>query len=216
MPKRIRMLAEVIGENCTGCSLCVQVCPTVALGMRDRRPDEPGPGRKIAELDPSACYNAQTCLEICPDHAIVMRQLDPPFDVGHDLPEVPAEEIAALCARAGYSPEREICLCTNTSAGEMANAILAGAKSPEEISLMTAARTGCVELCHQPILHLLAAGGHAEEPKNPPSGFQWYGHSATLFQHIGADGNFSDDLVASYPKYPLDREMRDLRRLTKE
>ena len=53
MPKRVRMVAEVVGERCTGCKLCVQVCPTVAIGMRDRRPDEPGPGKRIAELAPN-------------------------------------------------------------------------------------------------------------------------------------------------------------------
>ncbi len=108
MPKRVRMVAEVIGESCTGCRLCEQVCPTVAITMRDRREDEPGPGRRIAELDGSACYNAQTCFEICPEAAIEMRELAEPFDVELDRSGVDEAEVAALCARAGYAPQRSI------------------------------------------------------------------------------------------------------------
>ncbi len=213
MPKRVRMVAEVIGERCTGCKLCVQVCPTVALSMRDRREDEPGPGRRIAELDGDACYNAQTCFEICPENAIAMHELAEPFDVELDRTGIDEAAVEALCLRAGHPASRTICLCTDTTAGELAAAILAGARGPEEVSLKTGARTGCVELCLQPILDLLAAAGHADVPKNPPNGFQWYGHSATLFEQVRPDGTFADELVEAYPSYPLTREMVDLVRL---
>jgi len=215
MPKRVRMVAEVIPENCTGCRLCVQVCPTVALDMRERRSDEPGPGKHLAVLDPEACYNAQTCFEICPDGAIVMRELEQPFDVGFDPASVDAQAVAELCARAGYPPKRSICICTDTLAEEIAAAIVAGATGPEQVSVMTGARTGCVELCLQPILDFLAAAGHAEVPKHPKNGFQWYGRSATLFQHIGPDGSFPEDIADEFRKFDLDREMADLARLVK-
>lgn len=215
MPKRVRMVAEVIGERCTGCKLCVQVCPTVALSIRDRREDEAGPGRRVAELDGSACYNAQTCFEICPEAAIVMHELEEPFDVGFDRASVDAGEVAALCQKAGYPPDRKICICTDTTAGEIAASIVAGATGPEQVSVMTGARTGCVELCLQPILEFLAAAGHAEVPKNPANGFQWYGRSATLFQHVGASGTFSDEILDEYRKFDPSREMADLARLMK-
>ena len=213
MPKRVRMVAEVIGERCTGCKLCVQVCPTVALSMRDRREDEPGPGRRIAELDGTACYNAQTCFEICPEGAIEMRELAEPFDVELDRSAVDPEAVAGLCARAGYAPGRTICFCTETTAGEIAAAIVAGARGPEEVSLETGARTGCVELCLQPIIDLLIAAGHGDVPKRPANGFQWYGRSATLFEKVGPDGRLPDEIVEEYRRFPAGREIGDLARL---
>lgn len=215
MPKRVRMVAEVIAERCTGCKLCVQVCPTVALSMRARRPDEPGPGKNLAQLDGAACYNAQTCFEICPEDAISMRELATPFDVGFDIASVDGEAVAALCAKAGYPPQRSLCICTDTTAGEIAASIVAGATGPEQVSLMTGARTGCVELCLQPILDLLAAAGHADVPKQPPNGFQWYGRSATLFEQLQADGSFPEEIAQEFRRFGLEREMADLARLMK-
>ena len=216
MPKRVRMVAEVVGERCTGCKLCVQVCPTVAIGVRDRRPDEPGPGKKIAELAPEACYNAQACLEICPEHAIVMQELETPFDVGFDPKSVDPAAVTALCVKAGHPPARKICLCTDTTAEEIAAAVVAGAKGPEQVSLMTGARTGCLELCLQPILDFLAAAGHADEPKRPKNGFQWYGRSATLFGQLRPDGSFPDQVIEEFDRFKLHREMADLARLLQD
>ena len=213
MPKVVRMVAEIVTEKCTGCNLCVLVCPTVALGLRARRPDEPGPGRKVAVLDASACYNAQNCLEICPDDAIVMRDLDPPFTVGFDQTTVDTQAVERLCAATGLPPALGVCVCTRTTVAEIAGAILAGADTPEKVALATGARTGCTELCLQPILLLLAAAGHGEKPTNPPGGFQWYGVCGTLYQHAQLDGSFPEDLVKDFPAYPLDRELLDLMRL---
>ncbi|MCG8591349.1 MAG: (2Fe-2S)-binding protein [Proteobacteria bacterium] len=215
MPKRVRMVAEVIGERCTGCKLCVQVCPTVALSIRERRPDEPGPGRRVAELEEVSCYNAQACLEICPEDAIVMHELPAPFDVGFDPASVDSAAVRELCKRAGYPPQRKICLCTDTTAEEIAAAVVGGARSPEQISLETGARTGCLELCLQPVLDFLAAAGHGDEPKQPPNGFQWYGRSATLFEQARPDGSLPEDVVEAFEKFEPQREMTDLVRLTK-
>jgi NAD-dependent dihydropyrimidine dehydrogenase PreA subunit/bacterioferritin-associated ferredoxin len=210
------MVAEILGERCTGCKLCVQVCPTVALSVRDRRPDERGPGKRVAELAPRACYNAQACLEICPEHAIVMHELETPFDVGFDPASVDSAAVAALCMKARHPPQRKICLCTDTTAAEIAAAVVAGAKGPEQVSLMTGARTGCAELCLQPILEFLAAAGHGDEPKNPRNGFQWYGLSATLYDHLRPDGSFPEEIVEAFGQFDLEREMADLARLLEE
>ena len=212
MPKRVRMVAEILSDKCTGCRLCEQVCPTVAITMRDRRDDEPGPGRRVAELDGTICYNAQTCFEICPDDAIEMHVLPEPFDVELDRTGVTEEQIAALCAKVGYPPGRTICLCTDTTAGELAAAVLKGANTPDAISRMTGARTGCVELCLQPVIEFALAAGDGDAPKNPKNGYQWYGRSVTLFEKAGPEG-FPKELVDAYPAYPLDRELVDLARL---
>ncbi len=183
MPKKVRMLAEILTDKCTGCRLCEQVCPTVAISMRLRTEDEIGPGKKIAVMQDDACYNAQACYEICPDDAIVMHELEEPFEVGVNLTTLTKsqrEEARVLCDKAGYPPALEICMCTTTSAEEIAAAIVMGADSPEAVSLATGARTGCLELCLQPVIDFLFAAGHEEMPRNPKSGFQWYGRAATL------------------------------------
>lgn len=213
MPKRVRMVAEVIADKCTGCRLCEQVCPTVAIGMRERRPEEAGPGRLIAVLEPEACYNAQTCLEICPDEAIRMVELAEPFDIGVDMERVDADAVAALCRKAGYGRAMQICICTETTAGEIAAAIVAGAATPEAVSRATGARTGCVELCMQPILQILAAAGHGDAPKTPKNGFQWYGQSATLWSHVQPDGAIADDVRRDFPEFPIDKELSDMAKL---
>lgn len=212
MPKRVRMLAEIIGEKCTGCRMCEQVCPTVAITMRKRKPDEVGPGKLIAVMADKDCYNAQACFEICPDEAIVMHELDKPFDVGVNMDAVDMDGVNDLCGKAGYSAGREICFCTTTKAGEVAAAILAGADSPEKVSLMTGIRTGCLELCHQPIIQMLHAAGHTDMKRNPKTGFQWYGRSAFLFDHVQADGTLPKEIVEHFDVYQPQRELLDMAR----
>lgn len=216
MPKQVRLVAEIITEKCTGCRLCEQVCPTVAIGMRPRRPDEPGKSRNIAELDAAACYNAQGCVELCNDDAIEMVELEEPFDIGYNIQDkVSAEDVKALCRKSGYAPTMRICVCTDTSAGDIAAAVLDGADTPEAISLATGARTGCQELCLQPLLRILACGGHGDAERNPKNGFQWYGESAVLWDHLQAGGTFSKELREYYPNYPLENEFADVGKLAK-
>jgi Fe-S-cluster-containing hydrogenase component 2 len=203
------MVAEIVAESCTGCALCVYVCPTVALTLRDRRSDEPGTHRRIADLAEPDCYNAQNCLEICPDDAIVMLPLDEPFTVGTDPAAADPTAVKALCQSAGIGTKQLICMCAETTGEELAAAVLTGAHTPEAISLATGARTGCTELCHQPILQLLAAAGHGDEPRNPPRGFQWYGLAARALDLLDGDA-VPDELLLAYPQFPLESDLRVL------
>lgn len=212
MPKRVTMLAEIIGENCTGCRLCEQVCPTVAITMRKRTDEEIGPGKNIAIMHDEHCYNVQACLEICPDEAIVMRELDEPFEVQVDTNAVDQEQLLKLCRKAKLSPRMTVCPCTTTTAAELAAAVLQGASTPDELSRMTGVRTGCSELCLQPMFDVLAAAGHTdtEMQRNPRSGFQWYGRAGDLFQQIQADGTFSDEFEETFDVYQPTRELKEL------
>lgn len=207
MAKRVTMVAEIVDGACTGCSLCVFVCPTAALTMRPRRSDEPGPGRNLAVLAEPDCYNAQNCLEMCPDDAIVMVALDEPFEVGVEQPDVDAEAVAGLCLQAGLLPDMLVCVCTNTPAGELASAVVAGARTPVEVALATGARTGCTEICIDPIQRLLAAAGHGDAPRTPANGYQWYGLPGRLMEHVGADGRVDPDLQDRYPNLPLQKDV---------
>lgn len=214
MAKTVTLLAEIVDERCTGCDLCMKVCPTMAVTMRDRRPSETGPGKRIAEVAADACYNVQNCVEICPHDAIVMRELEHPFSVATDTSRVPAEQIAALAARAGLPPGLGVCVCTETTVAEIAAAILLGADTPEKVSLATGARTGCTEICAHGVLMLLAAGGHRRTaPGRPADQFQLYDACGTLWEQAGADGAGVPGLMRDFPQYPIARELEDLARL---
>lgn len=210
MPRRVSMVAEIIGGNCTGCRLCEQVCPTVAITMRKRMEGEIGPGKNIAVMQDESCYNIQACLEICPDEAIVMRELDEPFEVDVDVSSVDQDEMVALCKKAGLAPRMEVCPCTMTTAAELAAAVLKGASTPDQLSRMTGVRTGCSELCLQPMFDILAAGGHTEMQRNPKSGFQWYGRAGDLSTVIQSDGTFSEEIEEQFKVYQPARELKEL------
>jgi NAD-dependent dihydropyrimidine dehydrogenase PreA subunit len=211
MAKIVRMVAEILTDQCTGCALCVYVCPTVALTLRDRRPEEVGGSRRIAELTEPDCYNAQNCMEICPDDAIAMRPLADPFRVGFDPVGADAEEGRKLCRVAGVNPKQLICMCAETTAEELAAAIVGGASSPEALSLATGARTGCTELCHQPILALLAAAGHGDVPRRPPRGFQWYGLAGRAFDILDDEGDAPAEIGREFAGYPLSSDGHAMR-----
>ena len=100
MPKRVTMVAEILGDRCTGCRLCAQVCPTVAITMRSRTDQEIGPGKNIAVLHDEHCYNVQACLEICPDEAIAMRALDEPLRVAHGYRRNVVDRLVGVQLRA--------------------------------------------------------------------------------------------------------------------
>jgi NAD-dependent dihydropyrimidine dehydrogenase PreA subunit/bacterioferritin-associated ferredoxin len=207
MAKRVTMVAEIVEDMCTGCNKCVLTCPTVAISMRPRRPDEPGPGRNIAVVQESVCYNAQNCMELCPDDAIVMRPLEEPFEVGRSEPDASPEAIGQLCLQVGLLPDMLVCVCTNTTAGDLAAAILDGAHTPEGVAIATGARTGCAEICLDPILRLLAAAGHGDAPRNPRNGYQWYGVPGRLMNFVAPDGKVDPELVEAYPHLPLQRDV---------
>ena len=200
MAKRVTMVAEIVEDLCTGCNKCVLTCPTVAISMRPRGADEPGPGKNIAVVQDDVCYNAQNCMELCPDDAIVMRPLEEPFEVGTSPPHVSPEQIGELCMQVGLLPDMLVCVCTDTVAGELAGAILDGAHTPEAVARQTGARTGCTEICLDPILRLLAAAGHGDAPHNPRNGYQWYGIPGRLMNFVGPDGQVDPELVAAYPQ----------------
>ncbi len=52
---------RVIAEKCTGCQLCVRVCPTGAIT---------GPRKEVHNLDQSKCIKCRACFEVCKFDAI--------------------------------------------------------------------------------------------------------------------------------------------------
>ena len=75
---RTAAVVRIDPDACTGCEICVDDCPYVALGMQDRR-DDPAGGR-LAVVDPSACVGCGICVGSCAFGAMELP--------GHPGPEV--------------------------------------------------------------------------------------------------------------------------------
>lgn len=166
--KTISVKPVVDLDKCIGCSICVKVCPSLAMSLADKK-------AQVKERD---CRGCGGCEQRCPVYAIKMVKLAQPYTVSVDISDVPYDQITSLCIRAKLNPEQIICYCTTTRAEEVAAAIIKGSRTPEAISRDTGIRMGCKVECIQPILRLLKA---ADVEPERPNGYQWYGLTPTLW-----------------------------------
>ena len=56
------MAVQINQEKCTGCGLCVEVCPVEAISMENDK----------AKIDAEKCVDCGQCVEECPNEAINM------------------------------------------------------------------------------------------------------------------------------------------------
>jgi heterodisulfide reductase subunit A len=59
-------VAHVVGELCSGCSICVPLCPYDALSLN---------AEKVAEVSEALCEGCGTCIASCPSGALTLRNL---------------------------------------------------------------------------------------------------------------------------------------------
>jgi len=171
MARLVVAQAEIDVSKCNMCGLCWSICPTEAIRW------EPG---SYPERDLEFCYGCGACVERCPAYAVTLKPLPQPRVVKTDVSKVNYKLIKELCIKACFHPKQIICFCTGTRAEEIAAAIILGARTPEEVSRMTGARTGCKVECIQPILRMLKAAG--AELRRKPGKHAWYGLTPTLFE----------------------------------
>lgn len=189
--KKVYLQAQVDEAKCTGCKICENVCPTGAIQVVEKK----------ARVEENKCAACMKCLDSCNEGAIRMVPRERPLSLGVDPMEVDQDELRELCLRARFKPEEPVCLCNLIPAREVAAAILKGAKTPEEVTLMTGIRTSCGMWCMAPILRLLKAHGLTIEP---PKGYRWYDVDAALW-------NTSEEVARKYSEYYLeeDKELSD-------
>lgn len=166
--KLVTFLATVDRDVCSGCRICLKVCPTLAISII----------KKKSVVDADRCVACGNCEQRCESRAIKLEKRAEPRLVSVSVDDLPRKQVDVLCLSAGFHPSQILCYCTATRAEEVAAAIIKGAHSPEEISLRTGLRSGCSVECIQPALRLLKAYGITPTP--PKGGWQWYGLTPTL------------------------------------
>lgn len=165
---RIDFTAQLDAGPCTGCRLCDLVCPSAAISMVERK----------AVIAEDLCIGCGRCVDRCPEDIMWMVQRPEPLvkTVGRD--EVDGAAVDALLLRAGIEPEISVCVCTLTSAWEIAAAVVKGAANLDQVSEMTGMRSGCGIYCVAPALRLLQAAG---ADMSPPKGHRWYPCTVALW-----------------------------------
>ncbi len=174
------------------CATCVTVCPVLAIEPQKT-------GARIAKvlIDEDHCQGCTICASRCPDQAIEMVSREHAFVVGIKVDCV-TPQIEEICRNAHFYPDQVVCYCHRVQAKEVVAAILAGAKTPEEVSQATGARTGCGILCITGVIRLLEGAG-LKLGKAP--GCQWYGNPATIW-------NIPAGVKEKYPQFYLEKDQR--------
>jgi len=188
---------EVIEDNCTGCYLCENICPTKAIVLEGPK------SSAIARVDNDTCIACFRCVDVCDDDALLAHRREQPITFGFDTASIDPVAINALIERAGVSPTQPICPCSLTSAQEVAAAILGGAQTMQDLALQTGVQSGCLMYCFAPVHRLLTT--HLGHDLESPRKNQWYNSSMTIF-------DVSDEVAAAHPEFCIAEEKANMRR----
>ncbi|MGA2317182.1 MAG: FAD-dependent oxidoreductase [Thermodesulfobacteriota bacterium] len=182
-------------ERCLSCEchICELVCPTGAIEIVERR----------TKVDEKKCVACCKCWDACQQNGIQMVPRPEPIIFGLDPAEVDQTRLKELCIKANLHPRQYLCLCSETRVDEAAAAVLKGAKSPEEISLMTGARSACGVYCMEPMLRLLKAHG---VEIIPPKSYRWYNITPSIW-------DVTPELAKKYPNYYLEEDKKVFRKI---
>jgi len=180
-----RAVIEITDEKCVGCNVCINVCPTDALRMEQR----------LAVVTEERCTGCFKCIEACIPYGAISPLADPEPRL-LNTPEDQWDRAAVddLCARAYFKPDDSICLCTRTTAGEVA----AATDVVEEVTMATGVRAVCGMWCLSPLMRILAAAG--VETDRPAKDYRVYPDGAGVDVGIWS---VPDEAIDKYPEYPI-------------
>src|SRR5262249_58988948 len=94
------------------------------------------------------------------------------------------------------APEQVVCVCTGTTASEVAAAIAEGITAPEDITMATGVRAACGWLCLTSVTRLLEASGNPLS--RPKQDYRIYTEATKV-----AIWNIPDGVDEKYPEYRL-------------
>ena len=193
--KIVDFLAEVDEAKCEGDKLCEQVCPTGAIQVINKK----------AKVQEDACVACTRCFDRCPVNAITMVPRKEPKLVATSVAEVDEAAVRELCLKAHRKPDELVCICTGTFAGEIAAAIIKGARSVREVVRMTGAISGCQEFCVPVVQRMLkACGVDIAEAGGPLS----YDQTFSLW-------DIPEAVSRKYPRFCVQEDAELARRLRK-
>jgi Pyruvate/2-oxoacid:ferredoxin oxidoreductase delta subunit/bacterioferritin-associated ferredoxin len=172
MKRSVSHVAVVDREKCTACKTCIHTCPVEAVTLEVRE------GKPKALVDERECQACLICVNRCPEMAIRLEARSSPRVFGLEVEGPVPEAVETICRNAHMYPEQIVCYCHRIKAKEIVTAILSGARTPEQVSRMTGARTGCGILCITGVIRLLKAGGLKLEAA---PGHQWYGSTLSIW-----------------------------------
>ena len=175
------------------CYRCQNICPTEAITTVEKK----------TTVDEKVCLACCKCWDICLQDAIKMVLRPEPITFGLDPREMDQTKLKELCIKAHLHPRQLLCLCSSTRVDEVAAAVLKGAKSPKEISLMTGASSGCGLYCMEPMLRLLKAHG---VEVTPPEGHRYYNIIPTLW-------DITMEVEEKHPGYYLKEDKKVFRKV---
>jgi Fe-S-cluster-containing hydrogenase component 2 len=191
--KSVFLAAKVDVDKCNGDKLCKNACPSGAIRMKDKK----------ANIDKNKCSACLNCFDFCKKGAISIVPREQPLIMKVDPALSDGEKIEAgkICRKAGFAEEERICVCNNIKAGEIAAAILRGAETPEDVSVMTGVGSVCGMWCIAPVLKLLKA---RIPDLSPQKRGRWHDTDPSLW-------NIPDAVAEKYPEYFIkeDREAAD-------
>jgi ferredoxin len=145
--KIVKYLSKVDREKCNGDKLCEKYCPSGAIKVVEKK----------AIVDEDRCVACGKCEEICEEEAVQLVKRTEPMVIFTDSSDIDQTQIEQLCEKAGVMADISICPCTETTPREIAAAIIKGAKSPEDIVIMTGTGSGCGVYCIAIVFRLFAA-----------------------------------------------------------
>jgi NAD-dependent dihydropyrimidine dehydrogenase PreA subunit len=177
--KIVQFVCRVDTGRCNGDKRCERLCPSGAIKVVE----------KIAVVQEDRCVACGKCSEVCREAAVEMVRRIQPLRIECDVGSVEQENIQTLCAEAGLLPDLPLCACTATTVGEIAAAIIGGAKSPEDVVVRTGAGSGCGIYCMAVIFKLFACAG-VKIPKDP----RWNNLPLT-------SRDISEEIAKKYPEY---------------
>jgi ferredoxin/bacterioferritin-associated ferredoxin len=186
---RTTTVVEITDEKCVGCTVCVNVCPSDALRMESR----------IAVVDEERCTGCFKCIEACIPYGAIGPLADPNPRLLHLSEENwDRDAVDDLCAKSYFDPADSICLCTRTTAGEVAAAVIEGIDVVDELTLATGVRAVCGMWCLSPVMRILAAAG--VEIDRPAKDYRIYPDGSGVEVGIWS---VPDEAIDKYPEYPI-------------